>query len=453
MKLWLDVDDLFFFARHSARPTGIQRLTGEAYTALVKLAPQNVGFVVHADCAGGFCAVDWSEVEAVYRSMTTGQGSRLTAGHTAPNTSGEAGCHRSVFSRFWDWLLQLFSTEKSHPVMGERTILEQKAADHIDLGLLVGPGDVLCSLGAPWHDASYADRVLRATRLSGVRFIMMVHDLIPLVRPEYFEIGRAPEFEKVMRETLPIADVILTNSQATARDVSKWTAEKLIQLKCTPQHIPIGTGFARPPPSALPQGLEAGGFVLFVSTIEVRKNHLQAFRVWAKMLEDLPREQVPTLVFAGSIGWMTGDLLKAIESTNHLNGKLVVIQGADDATLGALYQACLFTLFLSFYEGWGLPVSDSLAFKKICVASNRTSIPEAGGDFCLYVDPDNTTGAYEAIRRLIENPEELGRLERHLATKLEPVPWSATAQAVVAAAFGNVSKIGLGDPATTEKKT
>ena len=437
MKLWLDVDDLFFFARHSARPTGIQRLAGEAYTALVKLAPQNVGFVVHSDCPGGFRVVEWLEVEAVYRSMTTGQGSRLTAEHAAAETSGGAVPYRSIFSRFWDWLRQTFSIDKSHPALEKQTTLEQKAPDHIDLGLLIGPGDALCSLGAPWHDASYADRVLRATSFSGARFVMMVHDLIPLVRPEYFEIGRAPEFERVMRETLPIADVILTNSQATARDVSKWTAEKSIRLKCTPQHIPIGTGFARPPPSALPQGLEAGGFVLFVSTIEVRKNHLQAFRVWAKMLEDLPREQVPTLVFAGSIGWMTGDLLKAIESTNHLNGKLIVIQGADDATLGALYQACLFTLFLSFYEGWGLPVSDSLAFKKICVASNRTSIPEAGGDFCLYVDPDNTTGAYDAIRQLIENPGELGRLERHLAANLEPVPWLATAQAVVAAAFGS----------------
>ncbi len=151
------------------------------------------------------------------------------------------------------------------------------------------------------------------------------------------------------------------------------------------------------------------------------------------MLHEMPRDSVPTLVFAGAVGWMVGDLMKAIESTNRLDGKLVLIHEPDDATLCALYQACRFTLFMSHYEGWGLPVSDSLAFRKICIASNKTAIPEAGGDFCPYVDPDNTTGAYELIRQLIENPNELMRLEERLRTQYKPVLWSTTARAVIEA--------------------
>ena len=62
-----------------------------------------------------------------------------------------------------------------------------------------------------------------------------------------------------------------------------------------------------------------------------------------------------------------------------------------DADLKVLYEGCLFTLFPSFYEGWGLPVTESLAFGKPCIASNRSSIPEAGGKLARYIDPNNLT--------------------------------------------------------------
>src|SRR5260221_5365630 len=206
--------------------------------------------------------------------------------------------------------------------------------------------------------------------------------------------------------------------------------------------MPIGTGFAWHSEGPLPAGLEHGRFVLFVSTIEIRKNHLQAFRVWHRLLQDIPRDRVPTLVFAGTPGWMVTDLLKAIESTNRLDGKLVMIQGPDDATLCALYQACRFTLFLSYYEGWGLPISDSLSFGKVCVAANRTSLPEAGGTSCVYVDPDDTTGAYKTIRRMVEDPAMLPELERRRNASFRPVPWAVTAAAVLEAVFPHDRRSG-----------
>jgi glycosyltransferase involved in cell wall biosynthesis len=127
---------------------------------------------------------------------------------------------------------------------------------------------------------------------------------------------------------------------------------------------------------------------------------------------------------------MVDDLKKAIASTSDLDGKLVVVEAPDDATLSALYEGCLFTLFLSYYEGWGLPVSDSLAFGKVCVASERTSMPEAGGEFCVYVDPDNTTATFERIRSLIENPGELDALEHRLQSSFRPTSWSETADEI-----------------------
>ena len=196
--------------------------------------------------------------------------------------------------------------------------------------------------------------------------------------------------------------------------------------------LPIGSGFSsRRLPVALPLPLKEREFVLFVSTIEVRKNHTQAFRIWCELLRELPEGIVPTLVFAGSWGWMVEDLRKAIEATDYLKGKLQIILSPDDATLAALYNGCLFTLYLSHYEGWGLPVSDSLSYGKPCVASNRASIPEAGGRFCVYVDPDNTTGATQVVRSLLTDPSLLDRLETDLKTGFTPTSWTETARSLL----------------------
>lgn len=442
MTLWLDVDDLFYFAERSARPTGIQRLTGEVYCALAEQAPDRVRFVMHNDRPGLFKLVDWQQVHDIYRNMTSGGAERPRT--SPPPDAVESGgavpaAAPSLMARLRSWIFPS-SPALPQPEPQPAPLPEPAPARTRDLRDVGRPGDVLCALGAPWHDGNYAERVAELTQRTGMRFAMLVHDLIPLVRPEYFELGRAPEFGKVMRETLPLADALLTNSWSTARDVVAWTAGQNIPLKCTPRAVPIGTGFARPQPGPLPEPLGTGDFVLFVSTIETRKNHQQAFRVWCRLLRDLPRDKVPTLVFAGSVGWMVDDLMKAIEATRWLDGKLVFVRSPDDAGLSALYHGCRFTLFLSHYEGWGLPVSDSLSFGKICVSSDRTSMPEAGGPFCLYVDPDDTTGAYQAIRRLIEHPDELASLEHRLRTDFAPVGWSATADAVLAAT------VDAGDP-------
>jgi glycosyltransferase involved in cell wall biosynthesis len=129
---------------------------------------------------------------------------------------------------------------------------------------------------------------------------------------------------------------------------------------------------------------------------------------------------------------MVGDLMHQIANTDHLNGKLVVIEGPTDAELAALYRGCLFTLFPSLYEGWGLPVTESFAFGKPCIISNRTSLLEAGGALARIFDPDNLHDAYRVIRQTIEDRDGLARWEAQVLREFRPVPWSATADAILA---------------------
>ncbi|PZR14308.1 MAG: hypothetical protein DI532_09805 [Azospirillum brasilense] len=233
-----------------------------------------------------------------------------------------------------------------------------------------------------------------------MRFALLIHDLIPIRRPEWCDRGVIISFIAWHRGVLPLADQIFANSRATAGDVTRWAREIGLDLPRPVRAVPMGTGLGVAAlPAAQARGIQTGGvqaeatpagsvapeigigpsdlpepgsYVLFVSTLEARKNHALLFRVWRRLLGEMPREQVPTLVFAGRVGWLVADLMQQLENAEWLGGKIRLIRDPSDEELLALYRGCRFTLYPSFYEGWGLPVSESLALGRPCIASDRT---------------------------------------------------------------------------------
>jgi glycosyltransferase involved in cell wall biosynthesis len=302
------------------------------------------------------------------------------------------------------------------------------------------PDDVLFIMGAAWFHPDYAAVLDAARAAHGVRVAALIYDIIPLRRPEWCDRQHAEVFRAWFEGILPRCDRIFAISHACAEEVTDYARLHGLRLRDAIQPIPIGTGFAQSrrldeipaaDAAALADLPEPGSYVLFVSTIEARKNHALLFRVWRNLLERMPPERVPVLVFAGRIGWLVQDLMQQLRNTAFLNGKIVLVEEPTDAELVALYRGCRFTLFPSFYEGWGLPVTESLAFGKPCIISNRTSLPEAGGSLARYFDPEDVADAEHVIRATIEDPEGLAQWEARIVREFRPVPWEDSARAVM----------------------
>jgi glycosyltransferase involved in cell wall biosynthesis len=130
------------------------------------------------------------------------------------------------------------------------------------------------------------------------------------------------------------------------------------------------------------------------------------------------------LIFAGQIGWSVDDLLADLTASNYLAGKIELRPGLSDAELRQAYRCCLFTVFPSLSEGWGLPIAESLMHGKFCVASNRTSIPEVGGSLIDYFDPSNDDDALAKIERLLLDPGYLTAREARLLAEYRPRTWA-----------------------------
>jgi glycosyltransferase involved in cell wall biosynthesis len=479
-RLWIDVEDLFEYARSSyRRPSGIQRLAFEVARELqARLGDAGlVRFVRHSFAGDEFLLVTWPEVAALFQRLSAPddaatQPAARTAVTVRQATSGtmfmqmparqfirrlayrlppllrvqlaDALATQARAFRLWGLLLSALLRGVNRIPMwirGHRrqqrqpSLIECPAKKRMPpverFADLIAPGDMLLMLSAAWsHD--YARLIERQCKAHGMGFGVLIYDLIPVRRPEWCNANMVGQFRNWICTVLPLCDKVFAISCATKLDVEAFVREQGMALPCPILTLPIGGTLQQierrrterlPPP---------GGYALIVSTIEARKNHLLLFRVWRRLLEELPPERVPTLVFAGRVGWLVADLMQQIANTDHLGGKLTIVEDPSDGELASLYDGCLFTLFPSFYEGWGLPVTESLGFGKPCIIANRTSLPEAGGDLVKNFDPDNLHDAYAVIRGVIEDREGLAAWEAQVRREFRPISWAATAEALLA---------------------
>jgi glycosyltransferase involved in cell wall biosynthesis len=113
------------------------------------------------------------------------------------------------------------------------------------------------------------------------------------------------------------------------------------------------------------------------------------------------------------------------------------VRGPSDRELRDLYQGCLFSIFPSLHEGWGLPVTEAMAFGVPVLCSSAAALPEAGGDLARYFDPDDAGDCHRAVVELLDHPAALAAWRAEVQARFQPIPWSATAQAVLAAAVAD----------------
>jgi hypothetical protein len=110
-----------------------------------------------------------------------------------------------------------------------------------------------------------------------------------------------------------------------------------------------------------------------------------------------------------------------------LDSKIFFLQGLSDEVLQALYRRCLFTIYVSYYEGWGLPISESLAAGKVCIAGSNSSLTEAGAGYAVHVDERSETSIHEAVARLLDNAEELDAASNRIRRGYHPRTWGEVA--------------------------
>lgn len=295
-------------------------------------------------------------------------------------------------------------------------------------------GDTYISLGLDWDkkDLSYLFSIKRE---SGFKVVLFCYDVIPVKLPHLCVGDVASKFANYFTNASWCADKIICISECSKRDLAALLFElgapmpnmEVVKLGC---HVDQTSEAII---SAEVASIASKPFILFVSTIERRKNHETLYRAYTKLI-DKGVKDLPLLVFVGMPGWGVSDFMLDLKLDPRTQKSIVLLNNVTDAELVTLYGGCWISAFPSLYEGWGLPVAESLAFGKYCIASDAASIPEVGGELLNYIDPWNVSAWADEIEFLLENPEVLRAKEKNIRDHYKAVSWKDTAAAVFNAA-------------------
>lgn len=301
-----------------------------------------------------------------------------------------------------------------------------------DLEVLdMGPNDTIISGGLDW-DHKRIRRIGALKQNGGFKYVAVLYDLIPLRFPHYV----VPSYVDLLRdyfgELFWIADHLMCISNATQRDFLDH-CEMFAIPPPRSDVFPLGSDLRngigdRSAPVAQPESLVGKVFALFVSTIEPRKNHRVLYEAWDQaMLEGRLDPERHRLVFVGRIGWAVGDLIHEVRNNSRTKDTILIMDHVGDEMLQVLYQLCTVTLFPSHYEGYGLPVAESLAYGKPCIASSSGSLGEIGGDLVRRVAPRDIFQWSRAIVEALTHEAPMSEWQKRIVSSHVVVTWDKAA--------------------------
>lgn len=301
----------------------------------------------------------------------------------------------------------------------------------------LAPGDILLTIGASWVYPEQAAITARE-RSRGVRVVQFIHDLIPTFEPQWVDdpdaaVRYSECFTRWVDRVIAGSDHLLTNSQFSRGDIERRSREAglttapISVVRLGDVHDTASIAAPPRPPLVPPRP-----FFLCTSSLNPHKNHRLLYEVWKLLAAENP-ETCPDLVCVGMASGYVRDLLREIRNDRTTSGRIHLLSDVGDAELAWYFRHCVATIYPSKYEGWGLPVAESLGNGRLCLASNAASIPEISPDLPVFFDPLDVHGLLALVRRTRDDPAWVRDREAEIRRRFVPTPWTHTAGQVLAA--------------------
>jgi glycosyltransferase involved in cell wall biosynthesis len=265
--------------------------------------------------------------------------------------------------------------------------------------------------------------------VKNVPTVLTVHDLIFRNFPEHHK----PLNRWYLNMTMPLycrrADHIIAVSESTRHDI-------IAAYHVPPEKVSVIYEAANPRfQPQLHATVEAMRtryhlpveYLLYVGTIEPRKNLTRLLRVWEPLYQ---AKEVPPLVIVGKRGWLSGDFFTRLENSPARDG--VLLTGyIQDCDLPTIYGGATALVFPSLCEGFGLPPLEAMACGAPVVCSNTSSLPEVVGEAALTFDPTDDAAIEQALRRIVKDKELQAELHELGVQRAAGFSWGRAAQETV----------------------
>jgi glycosyltransferase involved in cell wall biosynthesis len=261
-----------------------------------------------------------------------------------------------------------------------------------------------------------------------LKYVGGVLDVIGFVRPETFTPKMRLWQHIFVANAVRIADAIITISESTKRDILRLFRYDGARIHVTP--LSVDQTFH--PDYEKSETMRVRNryslpkqFILYVGTIEPRKNVSGIAKAYSSLSSDL-RKKYP-LIIAGSKGWYAESILNEIKALR-IPDDIRLTGFVDDLDLPILMSMAEVFVFPSLYEGFGYPVLEAMASGVPVITSTSSSLPEVIGDAGIMVDPVDTRAISEGMVRILRDPRFRASLRAKGLKRAKQFTWEKTAR-------------------------
>jgi glycosyltransferase involved in cell wall biosynthesis len=224
---------------------------------------------------------------------------------------------------------------------------------------------------------------------SSCPFYLTIHDLIHLEVSDEASLAKRAYYQWVVKPATRNAEVIFTVSEHSRQRIAEWSGvdeQKIIVAGngVSSHFSPVGEVWPHPRP-----------YLLYVGNQKPHKNVRGMIRAFA----DSGLASDYDLLLSGDVSDSMAMLAAQLSVPDSVHGLGLV----EEADLPSVYRGATALIMPSRYEGFGLPLVEAMACGTPVLSSNRTSLPEIGGDAVRYFDPDDEESFIEGLRALREN--------------------------------------------------
>jgi glycosyltransferase involved in cell wall biosynthesis len=288
-------------------------------------------------------------------------------------------------------------------------------------------------VGLPWHAARLGVNLLHSPANTTPRFgivprVVTVHDVIPYL-PEVAETSLSGRYWlKTVPDAVRTAAAVITDSEASRRDIERVLDVPAERISVIP--LAVGRDVEAPAAATARDVLASLGvlqpYVLSLAAPAPRKNTAGVVRVFGRIARACPDVQ---LVLTGVDSALRRRVLEIAAAERIPESRLRMFEYVDAPTRNALYAGASVFLFLTLYEGFGLPILEAMRCGAPVLCSTRSSCPEVAGDATVLVDPGDEAAAADLLRTMLSASSAQQRewRERGWARERE-FTWARTAE-------------------------
>lgn len=266
-----------------------------------------------------------------------------------------------------------------------------------------------------------------------IKTVITIHDLAPLINLQWCVDEQKFIYEMFniyLRKSAQMADKVVAVSESTKDSIiniynipeekiaviSPAVSAELINIEVTDEYLKkIKQKFSI-----------TDEYLLSICTLQPRKNLISLINAY-EVYRDKNKESGIKLVLTGQLGWKFDNIIRRINQSKYKED--IILTGyVEENEMAALYKGALVFAYISYFEGFGMPVLEALHYGKAVLTSNTTSMPEVGGEAAFYCDPYDLESIYTSLECLLENKECRENLQEKAVSQAEKFSYRISAE-------------------------